>query len=203
MAGEDQVTPNTADLWAGEFGNEYIKRNSNVPDRSEFWNRIMQRYKPRTVLEVGCNIGHNLRFIKAAVPKAELHGVDVNEEALAILRASLPGINAAKASATDLPYDDGSMDMVVSVGLLIHLTKDADLERAIEEMFRVANEYVLVAEYWAPEWTPIPYHGYVNALRKGPFDKFIKGVTGKSYWAAGHLEAKDGFDRVNFWVYPV
>jgi ubiquinone/menaquinone biosynthesis C-methylase UbiE len=199
---QDQVVHNTAELWAGDFGHDYIERNSNVPDRSEFWNRIMRKYKPQTVLEVGCNIGHNLRFIKEAVPKAELHGVDVNEEALAILRATLPGVSVKTASATNLPYDDREFDMVVAVGLLIHITDDKDLKRAIQEMFRVADKQVLVAEYWAPDWEAIPYHGYVNALRKGPFDKFIKVTTGKSYWHAGRLEEKDGFDRVHYWVYP-
>lgn len=203
MAGEDKVVHNTAELWAGEFGNEYIKRNSNVPDRSEFWNRMMRRYKPESVLEVGCNIGHNLRYIKAAVPKASIYGVDVNEEALAILRATQPGIFIERAEATDLPYDDHTVDMVVSVGLLIHLTDDASLETAIREMFRVAKKHVLIAEYWAPEWTPIPYHGYVNALRKGPFDRVVKEVMGKHYWWSGRLEAKDGFDRVHFWLYQV
>lgn len=194
-------TEDTGALWAGEFGSDYIKRNSNLPDRSNFWNKMAYRFKPSSVLEVGCNIGHNLRYLKAALPKAELFGCDVNEEALAILRAQLPGISTDIADVRDLPYEDKSFDMVVCVGVLIHVTNSADLERAVSELFRVSSNKVLVAEYWAYDWTLIPYHGYDNALRKGPFDRILN-KYGKIR-DAGPLWGADGFDRVHYWVYSV
>lgn len=192
------IAENTVELWAGEFGNEYIVRNSNLPDRGVFWSRIMKRYKPESVLEVGCNIGHNLKFIRRALPRAEIHGCDVNEEALAILRAQQPGFFTACADVKDLPYDRKSFDMVVCVGVLIHVTNDKDLIKAISEIFRVAKYYVLVAEYWSYDWEMIPYHGYENALRKGPFDKLLRNM-GKIV-DSRHLDAKDGFDRVHYWL---
>ena len=194
-------TDDTGALWAGEFGDEYIKRNSNLPDRSAFWNRMIYRHRPTSVLEVGCNIGHNLRFIKAAMPKADIVGCDVNEEALAILRAQLPGIPTDLADIRDLPYEDKTFDMVCCVGVLIHVTDNRDLEKAVSELFRVSNRIVLEAEYWAYDWTLIPYHGYENALRKGPFDKVLNRY-GKIR-DAGPLWGADGFDRVHYWVYSV
>lgn len=195
-------TEDTGKLWAGSFGSEYIFRNSNLPDRSVFWTRIAKRYKPKSVLEVGCNIGHNLRYLKKALPRAEIAGCDVNEEALVLLKAQNAGISTDCADIRSLPFDDHTFDMVVCVGLLIHLTNDEDLMKGINELFRVANRTVVVAEYWSKTWEMIPYHGYENALRKGPFDQMLSKAHG---WIvdSGPLEKKDGFDRLHYWVYSV
>lgn len=191
-------TEDTGKLWAGDFGSEYIVRNSNLPDRSEFWTRIVKRYRPRSVLEVGCNIGHNLRYIHQAYPRAHLYGCDVNDEALAILKAQQPGVTTDHGDVRDLPYEDHSFDMVVCVGVLIHVTNDADLRKAVSEIFRVAGRFVLVAEYWNYDWEMIPYHGYENALRKGPFDLVLKEYG--RILDSNRLDGKDGFDRVHYWL---
>jgi SAM-dependent methyltransferase len=198
-------TDDTGALWAGEFGNEYIKRNSNLPDRSMFWNMIAHRYKARFILEVGCNIGHNLRFIKAAKHSVDLAGCDVNEEALAIMRAQQPGVWVDKGDIRDLPYEDRMFDMVVCVGVLIHITNDRELRKAVKELCRVSSQYVLIAEYWDKDWKMIPYHGYDNALRKGPFDSFIdKEVPEMRMVGAGPLDEAKGFDwGMHYWVYSV
>ena len=191
----------TSALWAGQFGVDYTARNSQDPDRSKFWTRIAEKYKPTSVLEVGCNIGHNLRPLKAALPKAEIWGVDVNPRAVKELREA--GIWGDVADATKLPYGHNSFEMVFCIGLLIHMTDEADLEATIREMFRVSWKYVLVAEYWSPGWVNLPYHGYANAQRKGPFDRVIAEIAEGDVIERGYLEAKDGFDRVHYWVYSV
>ena len=197
-------TEDTGLLWAGEFGDEYIKRNSDLPDRSLFWNMIAGRYKAKFILEVGCNIGHNLRYIKAAKPGVEVAGCDVNEEALAILRVQLPGVWADVGDIRNLPYEDRMFDMVVCVGVLIHVTNDRDLVKAISELFRVSSDYVLIAEYWAKDWKMVPYRGYDNALRKGPFDEFIDQEFRANLIGAGPLDEHQGFDwGMHYWVYQV
>jgi SAM-dependent methyltransferase len=192
-------------LWAGEFGDEYIKRNSNLPDRSQFWNLIMHRYKPKSFLEVGCNIGHNLRYVKAARPNIDLAGCDVNDQAIAILRAQHPGIWVDSGDIRALPYDNRMFDMVACVGVLIHITNDVDLADAVYELFRVSERYVLIAEYYHDHWQMVDYHGYDNALRKGPFDKFIERLVPEAtLWGSGPLDEHLGFDwGLHYWVYRV
>lgn len=197
-------TEDTGLLWAGEFGDEYIKRNSLLPPRDMFWNMILYRFRPlKSILEVGCNIGHNLRYIKQGNSKIELTGCDVNEEALAIVRAQHPGIMTDRADIRELPYEDKSFDMVVSIGVLIHLTNDKDLSRGIEEMFRVSKKWVLISEYWSYQWEMIPYHGYTNALRKGPFERFVEKTMPRAEIAgAGPMDTRYGFDwGMHWWVY--
>lgn len=197
-------TKDTGLLWAGEFGDEYIKRNSNLPPRDQFWNMIAHRYRGvESVLECGCNIGHNLRYIKQAYPRADLFGMDVNDNALAIMRVQVPGVTAIEGDIRDIPLDDRQFDLVFSIGVLIHLTNDDDLASGIKEMFRVSNKYVLISEYWSPNWEMIPYHGISNALRKGPFEKMVQSVMPRAQIVgAGPMDESKGFDwGMHWWVY--
>src|SRR5687767_4965714 len=108
-------------LWAGQFGDAYVERNRLVDEgRAAFWQRIMQTYRPARVLEVGCNVGANLRWITAELPPEKVFGLDINLSALAELRAALPGVNAVSGRARDLPFGDRWFDLVFTAGVLIH-----------------------------------------------------------------------------------
>ncbi|HET9727871.1 MAG TPA: hypothetical protein VFR41_00545, partial [Acidimicrobiia bacterium] len=85
-------------LWAGEFGDEYVDRNLNAYDaRRPFWQMILDSTGARSVCEVGCNVGGNLRWISPPVPAAATYGVDVNMKALRTLTEIVPGVNALHA----------------------------------------------------------------------------------------------------------
>ena len=58
------------DAWRGDFGNSYIDRNAQsaagVSERARMWARVFERLPqgaPTSILEVGCNIGLNLRAL--------------------------------------------------------------------------------------------------------------------------------------------
>ena len=72
-------------LWAGEFGAEYIQRNrgaSLIASNTELFRKVLARTEGvSSVLELGCNIGNNLRALRDLLPDADLHGVEINEQA--------------------------------------------------------------------------------------------------------------------------
>ena len=81
--------PTSAQLehWRGDFGNQYITRNEATEEelriRLLLWGRIlpvMAGAPPKSILEVGCNIGNNFRALKL-LTTAELHGVEPNAKA--------------------------------------------------------------------------------------------------------------------------
>ena len=99
-------------LWAGEFGDAYTLRNEDLVDgrRQPFWNSILEATDARSVLEVGCNIGANLRCLADGVRRVE--GVDVNVEALRRLKEDVPYATGRVAQARSLPFDDCDLGQV-------------------------------------------------------------------------------------------
>src|SRR5579871_3000916 len=75
------------ELWRGEFGDSYIDRNladdANLASRTAMWADIFKRVAgdpPKSILEVGANIGLNLRAIRRLIPAA-LHALEPNAKA--------------------------------------------------------------------------------------------------------------------------
>ncbi len=91
--------------------------------------RIIKEKKPKTVVEAGSGS----RGISAYAHWPS-YGVDLqfNESVPAGLQTRI------KASATSLPFDDESADLVVSTDMIEHI-KQEDRKAAIQEMFRIAK----------------------------------------------------------------
>lgn len=152
------------DMWAGEFGDAYLQRNNQAArGREPFWKDRIEQTEPASVLEVGCNLGGNLRPLAELLPDATIAGVDVNDAALEVAREAVPGAQLQKASAYALPFDDRSFDLVFTTGVLIHLPPEG-IGAAIDEIVRCSKRYVLCGEYYADEEEEVPYRGQSGAL---------------------------------------
>ena len=157
------------DLWSGEFGDEYVDRNIGAPEgREEFWIKQLETLGARSVLEVGCNVGGNLIPIASVVGGENVAGIDVNEKALEEICERVPGIDARRAVARDLPFEDGAFDLTFTMGVLIHQPPD-ELDAVMREIVRCSGRYVLCGEYYAEELTEVPYRGHEGALFKLDF----------------------------------
>lgn len=91
------------------------------------------------ILDVGCGSGGELqRLTTMGADMGRLAGVDLMEEdRIALARDRLPGARFSVASAHQLPFDDGSFD-IVSQYTVFSSVLDADLRQAIaDEMRRV------------------------------------------------------------------
>ena len=188
----------TDDLWEGEFGDAYLTRNRVTwQERVPFWQSAIDYCTPGSVLEVGCNAGWNLLAIQSVNPSIELHGVDLN--ASAVEEARQQGIEAQVGSAVSIAglFDAGSMDLVFTAGVLIHIPP-ADLEAVMRAIIATSAKYVLAVEYHADVETEVEYRGQTGALWKRPFGKLYQqmGLTLLSEGVAG------GFDRCSYFLLP-
>lgn len=155
----------STDLWASTWGSAYVARNQEAwKDRWPFWRDLQQRYPVKSVLEVGCGGGHNLRWMTAEV----VAGVDVNEHALIAAQAACRRARLITAPATRLPSADASYELVFTAGVLIHVPP-ADLPKVMDEIHRVSSQYILSIEYDATHETTVEYRGQLNALWKRPY----------------------------------
>lgn len=189
-------------LWRGDYGDEWSDRNIGMYDtRQPVWDAFMQRLRPERVLEVGCNVGGNLRWIAPHVASGDLYGIDINRHSLDLIHDFVPDANVLVASARDLPFRDDFFDLVFTVGVLIH-HPDGALEAAIREMVRCTSRYVLAIEMYAPEPTEIPHRGIQNAILKRDYGRVILD-TAPELTAVddGYLSVEEGFDSLNWWLF--
>jgi ubiquinone/menaquinone biosynthesis C-methylase UbiE len=173
--------------WQGQFGDEYVDRNQvDYRSRVAVFHDIIPQ-DVHTVLEVGCNRGHNLTAIKDL--GLDAMGVEPNHKALAIAREKH---NVVYGTAQKLRVPDGFADLAFTCGVLMHIPP-GDLDKAMAELWRVAKKYVLIIEYQGNQGM-IEYRGNKNMLWKRkeyvyPLGKLI---------AEGEIPS---FDNDHFWLY--
>ncbi|WP_276373594.1 pseudaminic acid biosynthesis-associated methylase [Chryseolinea sp. H1M3-3] len=159
------------EFWAGEFGNEYIFRNSsaeNLASNLNFFSRALkQTGKPNSLIEFGANVGINLKAIKLLYPNIKLHGVEINQNASKILQDTIGRENVSNMSI----FDYGSSnryDVVLIKGVLIHINPQM-LGVIYEKLYTASNKYILICEYYNPSPVTINYRGHIDRLFKRDF----------------------------------
>ena len=78
------------EFWAGAFGDEYSDRNVGrgwIAANAALFSKVLARTNGvSSVIELGANIGLNLRPIELLLPEAKLAGVEINNVAAETLR---------------------------------------------------------------------------------------------------------------------
>lgn len=168
------------ETWAGAFGDEYTERcapdDARVRRRTRAWARwldAMGSREPRTILEVGANLGINQRAL-SRLSEAELYAVEPNDTARARLIEDgvLPADRVKKGRGEALPFEDGTMELVFTSGVLIHVHPD-NLGQVADEMHRVSSRFILVSEYFNVEPVELEYRGLSGHLWKRDFAGFF------------------------------
>jgi SAM-dependent methyltransferase len=99
--------------------------------------RVMDR-RPR-ILDVGCGTGANLLML---LKYGDAEGVDVSEDALAFCRER--GLDKVKLGAgEDLPYDDGTFDLVTALDVVEHMDNDLAGLREMRRVLRPGGRVLL------------------------------------------------------------
>ena len=200
---DSDSTPRLEALWAGEFGDAYIERNKDAESgRRDFWSHQLEHLGATSVLEVGCNIGGNLRWIAELLGAQNVAGVDVNPTALELLRERVPGVDAQLASGARLPFEDGAFDLVFTTGVLIHQDPETTLEPMMREVVRVAERFVIAGEYHADELTEVHYRGEEGALFKQDFGALYRRLfPSLELLDSGFLSEREGrWDDLTYWI---
>ena len=164
------------EFWRGDFGNAYTNRNNLQPDlaraRVAMWSRILRHTvsaPPASILEVGANIGINLRALRT-LTGARLMALEPNDKARGILledEVVAPGdVKPGLASAIDWP--DGAADLVFTSGVLIHIHPD-QLHESMREIHRCAARWIVCVEYFADRPMEVDYRGHSEVLFKRDF----------------------------------
>jgi|SRR3989344_7755117 len=170
-------------FWKSSFGEEFAERNSGSYDEHykklfgitithlnrEFISNIK---KDSSILEVGCNIGKQLGILEKDGFN-NLWGMDINKVILEKTKCHTSW-NLVDGSILDIPFKNNFFDIVFTSGVLIHISPK-DLEKAINEMYRVTKKYIWCFEYFSEECQEIIYRSHKNKLWKNNFiEIFLK-----------------------------
>lgn len=158
-------------FWAGQFGNDYMARNQSeqlLAGNLAFFSKVLARTEGvASILEMGANIGMNLRALSPLLPQARLNAIEINPQAAAVLR-DLPFVNDVYEGSILNYASDQPFDLVFTKGVLIHLAPEM-LPEVYDNMVEASSRYVLIAEYYNPSPAEIPYRGHSNKMFKRDF----------------------------------
>jgi SAM-dependent methyltransferase len=131
-------------------------------------------------LDVGCGTG--ALASRLAEVGYEMTGIDPSDGMLEVLRGRAPAVRSIRALGTDLPFDDESFDLVLTVATMHHIADPDDVSRTLAEMVRVArpSSRILVWDhnprnpYWGRLMARVPQD--TGEERLIPEDEVIGGL---------------------------
>src|SRR5690606_7352511 len=165
-------------FWQGEFGAAYTRRNAPtdaaLAARKFLWETLLARLDPAptSILEVGANLGLNLRAIRG-LTDAKLLAVEPNAAARQELISSgaVAAENAFDAFGDAIPVGDGAVDLAYTCGVLIHVAPER-LGETCDEIHRVSSRFVGCIEYFSADAQEVEYRGHREKLFKRDFGQF-------------------------------
>ena len=109
----------------------------------------------RRALVNGCGVGLYLRALQNTVP--EVHGMDIEGEHLRAAARNVPDAPLNLSQGEQLPYPDGSFDLILSHEVLEHVEDD---RRAASEIARVLRVGGRAAIFVPNRLYPFETHGH-------------------------------------------
>ena len=102
------------------------------------------------ILDVGCAKGFMLYDFSLLMPKARLRGIDISPYAKAHAKEGMAELIDI-GSAEELPYEDDSFDLVISINTVHNLDRDG-CARALREIQRVSRAHAFITvDAWRNE----------------------------------------------------
>lgn len=191
------------DKWKGDFGDEYTERNDfDWKSRVHPFDEMLSSLDVKSILEVGCNRGQNLRAIRKVLGGGEkLVGIDPNTHALKLAQNSDTEAELLEGNVYDMPFEAGRFDLCFTSGVLIHVPP-SKIGTAISEIYRVSGKYILSVEYYSEEEEEVEgYRGEEEMLWKRDFCSCFKShFPSLSLVQTGYWGTEDGFDRCHWWL---
>ena len=159
------------EFWQGNFGDEYINRNQSdilLASNTSFFSKVFNRTgKIDSIMEFGCNIGMNLKAIRALLPESNLSGIEINKRAVDDLNKWKGRVHVIEGSILDIELDT-RFDLTLIKGVLIHINPKR-LDDVYTRLYNFSDKYICIAEYYNPTPVTIPYRGHDNRLFKRDF----------------------------------
>jgi SAM-dependent methyltransferase len=122
----------------------------DAPERTAFLLELVERHvaKDAAILELGCNVGRNLNAL-ALAGYTDLTGVEINRDAVALLRKTYPALDGATIRAIPIeqavkPFRDQAFGLVYTMAVLEHLHPDSEF--VFRHMARIGRKVIVIED---------------------------------------------------------
>ena len=154
-----------------------------IPTFKDYWNLT----KSSSVLDIGCAKGFMMHDFKQIIPGITVKGLDISEYAIENSMDDVKN-DVIVGDAKNLPYDDNSFDVVISINTVHNLEVD-ECAIALQEIERVSKgkSYITVDAYRSTEEKKRMYDWNLTAKTIMSVDDWVSffkkiGYTGDYYW---------------------
>ena len=129
--------------------------------------------KVDSILDVGCGEGFTLNRLKEHGIGKRLEGVEYLKDAIELGKKTYPYIKIKQGDIYKLPYEDNSFDLVLCTEVLEHLD---DPQKALKELIRVSNKYLVVS---VPNE---PFFMFAQLARGKNWSRFGNDIEHVNHW---------------------
>ena len=133
MGSQDSMTKLNYDQIAPDYNQRYP--DSQTWERGQALMSLAHQLKARTILEVGSGTGFWLNMLHKVTPR--LYGLDFSAGMIAQARKQPADLKLTRGTATHLPYQNGTFDLLYCVDAIHHFR---DQPAFIAEAFRVLKK---------------------------------------------------------------
>lgn len=166
-------------FWKGSFGDNYIERNRSkklVKNNYYFFKKIFYKNKLeiKSMIEIGPNIGLNIKAIKKICKLEHVTGIEINQKACFKLK-NIKNVEVINESILNFSTKK-LYDLVLCKAILIHIDPKK-IQRVFQSIYNVTKRgsHVLFAEYYSKDLKKIVYRNNINKLFKDDFaSKFLE-----------------------------
>ncbi|AXH16136.1 class I SAM-dependent methyltransferase [Malaciobacter mytili] len=194
----DEKTPEDRAI-ARQFGKEFFDGErkhgyGGFSYMSRFWQPVIPTFiehfnldENSKVLDVGCAKGFMLFDLKQALPNISIEGIDISSYAIENAKEEVKSFLKV-GNAKELPYEDNSFDVVISINTIHNLEKE-ECAKALKEIQRVSKgkSFITVDAYRNEEEKEAMFAWNLTAktiMSVEEWKAFFKevGYTGDYYW---------------------
>ena len=154
-----------------------------IPTFKEYWNLTSES----SLLDVGCAKGFMLYDLSVMIPGIELKGIDISKYAIENAIQEIASC-VSEADARELPFEDNSFEVVISINTVHNLEKE-ECAVALQEIERVSRgkSYITVDAYRNDEEKKRMYDWNLTAKTIMSVEEWVAffkeiGYTGDYYW---------------------
>jgi ubiquinone/menaquinone biosynthesis C-methylase UbiE len=166
------MTEKKPDFWKLDDWSRKLKQQASESKeyRDKLYKKVDLKNK-KNILDVGCGTGVITEDI-ASLTNGCVTGIDIDDEKLDLakkLLTDVKNIKLMKADAIDLPFDDGTFDLVVFNIVLIYIKNQ---QRALNEMARVTTKNGIILATLEPD-----YAGRIDYPENPIADLFLESIA--------------------------
>ena len=162
-----------------------------------FWQPVVPTFRDyygltgeSSVLDVGCAKGFMVRDLKELIPGISVNGIDISDYAIECAEDDIRH-DLEVADARDLPFDDSSFDLVVSINTIHNLDREGVVQ-ALGEIERVSRSFSYV--------TVDAYRNEEERERMMKWNLTARTILSDSEWV--DLFAEAGYKGDYYWFVP-